>query len=48
MTVTITKKDETVTVELKNDSNGNDLQLTFTPDDARQLAEKILEVLALS
>lgn len=46
MKVTITTTKEVVTIELQNETNGNDLKLTFTPEDARVLAEKILLALA--
>jgi len=48
MKITVTKTAEVVAVNLENETNGNDLNINLTVDDARILVEKILVVLGLN
>ena len=58
MTITVTKQkiaqpaegdpSEKITIDLRNDSNGTDLNIGLTLEDARILSEKILAALLKS
>jgi len=47
MKITVTKAENIVTVDLSNETSGNDFNLKLTPDDARILAEKLLAAMVL-
>lgn len=46
MKITVSKKDKIISIDLKNEINGNDLNINLTPEDACALAQKILLTLA--